>query len=88
MPGNRKLAGSNPQSSNPQSAQSLAIDRREPTLIHRFRRSNLELRGPSNDLKVGLRSPRGVESAPFSFVQIPNMLTKPAGGRAGGDSWG
>eukprot|EP00969_Alexandrium_andersonii_P362244 15459266-Alexandrium_andersonii.AAC.1 len=35
-------------------------------LQHRLRRSNLEPRGPGNDLESGLRSSRGVDSAPRS----------------------
>eukprot|EP00969_Alexandrium_andersonii_P217503 9607679-Alexandrium_andersonii.AAC.1 len=46
------------------------------TTQHRFRRSNLELHGPRNDLKTGLRSSRGVRSAQL-VVEIPNLLTKP-----------
>eukprot|EP00969_Alexandrium_andersonii_P143789 6358816-Alexandrium_andersonii.AAC.1 len=36
----------------------------------RFRRSNLELRGPWNGLKKGTRSSRGVRSAQL-FAQTP-----------------
>eukprot|EP00969_Alexandrium_andersonii_P057921 2551595-Alexandrium_andersonii.AAC.1 len=45
---------------------------------NRFRRSNLELRGPRSGLKNGPRSSRGVRSDPFCALN-PN---KPAG--AGG----
>eukprot|EP00969_Alexandrium_andersonii_P176143 7788374-Alexandrium_andersonii.AAC.1 len=38
------------------------------------RRSNLELRGPKNGLKLGPRSSQGVRSAAFS-AQIPNLRT-------------
>eukprot|EP00969_Alexandrium_andersonii_P041221 1807401-Alexandrium_andersonii.AAC.1 len=42
---------------------------------HRFRRSNLELRGPKNGLNIGLQRSRGVLSVP-QFAQIPNLPTK------------
>eukprot|EP00969_Alexandrium_andersonii_P250751 11082547-Alexandrium_andersonii.AAC.1 len=40
---------------------------------NRFRRSNLEVRGPRNGLKIGPPSSRGVRSAPF-LAQIPEIL--------------
>eukprot|EP00969_Alexandrium_andersonii_P154504 6829516-Alexandrium_andersonii.AAC.1 len=52
---------------NPQSAKR--------KIQNRFRRSNLEVRGPRNDSEIGPRSSRGVRSAPFS-AQIPNPPTK------------
>eukprot|EP00969_Alexandrium_andersonii_P307673 13600583-Alexandrium_andersonii.AAC.1 len=42
---------------------------------NRFRRSNLELRGPNNGLRIGARSSGGVRSAPFCAL-IPNLPTK------------
>eukprot|EP00969_Alexandrium_andersonii_P352610 15438051-Alexandrium_andersonii.AAC.1 len=53
---------------------------------NRFRRSDLEPRGPKDGLKSGPRSSRGVRSAPL-LAQIPNLPTKRAG-RAGGASRG
>eukprot|EP00969_Alexandrium_andersonii_P212485 9382552-Alexandrium_andersonii.AAC.1 len=44
------------------------------TIQTRFRRSNLEMRGPRNGLKDGTRSFRGVNSVPL-FAQIPNLHT-------------
>eukprot|EP00969_Alexandrium_andersonii_P356309 15446277-Alexandrium_andersonii.AAC.1 len=44
---------------------------------NRFTRSNLELRGPRNGLKIGTRSSRGVRAAPL-LAQIPNPPTKSA----------
>eukprot|EP00969_Alexandrium_andersonii_P373248 15483559-Alexandrium_andersonii.AAC.1 len=41
---------------------------------NRFRRAELELRGPRNDLEIDPRSSRGVRSVP-SFVEIPNLPT-------------
>eukprot|EP00969_Alexandrium_andersonii_P206079 9105514-Alexandrium_andersonii.AAC.1 len=52
---------------NPQSAKR--------KLQNRFRRSNLELRGPRNDQNIDPRSSRGVRSAQF-FALIPNQPTK------------
>eukprot|EP00969_Alexandrium_andersonii_P239657 10579424-Alexandrium_andersonii.AAC.1 len=51
---------------NPQSAV--------PKTQNRFRRSNLELRGPSG-LNMGPCNSRGVRSAPF-LAQNPNPPTK------------
>eukprot|EP00969_Alexandrium_andersonii_P203279 8982664-Alexandrium_andersonii.AAC.1 len=42
---------------------------------HRFKRSNLELRGPENARKIGNRNSQGVRSVPF-FAEIPNLPTK------------
>eukprot|EP00969_Alexandrium_andersonii_P308339 13629044-Alexandrium_andersonii.AAC.1 len=42
---------------------------------NRFLRSNLELRGPRKNLKIGPPSSRAVRSAPFS-AQSPNLPTK------------
>eukprot|EP00969_Alexandrium_andersonii_P191080 8440633-Alexandrium_andersonii.AAC.1 len=42
---------------------------------HRFRHSELELRGPRNGLKISPRSSRRVRSAP-RFVQFPNSRTQ------------
>eukprot|EP00969_Alexandrium_andersonii_P252895 11177405-Alexandrium_andersonii.AAC.1 len=50
-------------------------------------RSNLELRGPRNGLKVDPGSSGRVQSAPL-FAQMPNPPTKWAGGRARGASRG
>eukprot|EP00969_Alexandrium_andersonii_P171289 7571978-Alexandrium_andersonii.AAC.1 len=44
---------------------------------NRFRRSELELRGPRKDLDTGTRSSRGARSAPF-FALIANLTTKGA----------
>eukprot|EP00969_Alexandrium_andersonii_P362175 15459131-Alexandrium_andersonii.AAC.1 len=52
---------------NPQSAKR--------TLHYRFRRSELELRGPRNCLDIGSQSSRGVHSAHL-FVLIPNPPMK------------
>eukprot|EP00969_Alexandrium_andersonii_P084979 3748327-Alexandrium_andersonii.AAC.1 len=52
---------------------------------NRFRRSNLELRGPENDLKVNPRRSRPGDSAPFCALS-PMVTTRLAGGRAGGAS--
>eukprot|EP00969_Alexandrium_andersonii_P174463 7713710-Alexandrium_andersonii.AAC.1 len=54
---------------NPQSAMR--------KMKNRFRRSELELRGPRNDLRIGPRSSRGVRSAAF-LAQIPHLPTKRA----------
>eukprot|EP00969_Alexandrium_andersonii_P304909 13478451-Alexandrium_andersonii.AAC.1 len=54
------------------------------------RRSKLELRGPRNDLKIGLQSFRRVCSAPL-FAQMPNLPAKQAGWGTKGASrrvWG
>eukprot|EP00969_Alexandrium_andersonii_P272335 12035710-Alexandrium_andersonii.AAC.1 len=41
---------------------------------HRFRRSNLELRGPKSGLRLGPRSCQGVNSALF-LAQMPILPT-------------
>eukprot|EP00969_Alexandrium_andersonii_P282635 12494857-Alexandrium_andersonii.AAC.1 len=46
-------------------------------LQRRFKRSELELRGPMNGLNMGPRSSPGVSSASFS-AQIPNPRTNTA----------
>eukprot|EP00969_Alexandrium_andersonii_P210758 9308875-Alexandrium_andersonii.AAC.1 len=58
------------QCSNPPHPQSAM-----PNMQHRFRRSNLELRGPRNGLQIGPRSPPGEHAAPF-FAEAPNLTTK------------
>eukprot|EP00969_Alexandrium_andersonii_P328305 14507338-Alexandrium_andersonii.AAC.1 len=45
------------------------------SIQNRFRRSNLESRGPKNDLNISLRGARDVDSTPL-FAQIPNPSTK------------
>eukprot|EP00969_Alexandrium_andersonii_P311283 13754900-Alexandrium_andersonii.AAC.1 len=50
---------------------------------HCLRRSQLELRGPRNGLRVALRSSGGMRSA-LLLRQTPNLPTKPAGGCAVG----
>eukprot|EP00969_Alexandrium_andersonii_P070237 3099934-Alexandrium_andersonii.AAC.1 len=52
-----------------------------------LRRSKLELRGPRNGPKIAFQSSGRVRSV-RCFVQMPNPLTKRAGGRAGGASRG
>eukprot|EP00969_Alexandrium_andersonii_P369661 15475638-Alexandrium_andersonii.AAC.1 len=42
-----------------------------------FSRSELELRGPRNDLRIDHRSSRGVRSAPF-LAQMPGLTTRRA----------
>eukprot|EP00969_Alexandrium_andersonii_P254604 11253884-Alexandrium_andersonii.AAC.1 len=54
---------------------------------NRFRRSNLELRGPENDPKFQPRRPRPGGPVPFCALS-PMAATKQAGGRAGGASLG
>eukprot|EP00969_Alexandrium_andersonii_P283125 12516613-Alexandrium_andersonii.AAC.1 len=54
---------------------------------NRVKRSKHELRGPRKSLDIGPPNSRGVRSAPF-FAQMPNPVTKRAGGRAGGASRG
>eukprot|EP00969_Alexandrium_andersonii_P325407 14378695-Alexandrium_andersonii.AAC.1 len=48
-----------------------------------FRRSNLELCGPKDSLKIGRRSSRRLCSAQLFFARIPNLPTKagPEGAR-------
>eukprot|EP00969_Alexandrium_andersonii_P047928 2103263-Alexandrium_andersonii.AAC.1 len=53
-----------------------------PNMRNRIRRSEHELRGPTQGLEVGPRSSRGVPSAQ-SFTQMSNPPTKRAGERAG-----
>eukprot|EP00969_Alexandrium_andersonii_P143862 6361649-Alexandrium_andersonii.AAC.1 len=56
---------------------------RDRNIQNRFKRSNLELRGPKNGLKIGIRSSRGVRSAPC-FVEMP----KSADERGDPRGWG
>eukprot|EP00969_Alexandrium_andersonii_P021368 934499-Alexandrium_andersonii.AAC.1 len=52
---------------------------------HRFRRSELELHSPRQDLKLGPRSSCGVRSARL-FALIPNLPTKCTSECTGGTS--
>eukprot|EP00969_Alexandrium_andersonii_P221106 9764553-Alexandrium_andersonii.AAC.1 len=54
---------------------------------NRFRRSKLELRGPRKDLRIGskLHPTRPCPGGSASFCALnPMVMTKQAGGRAGG----
>eukprot|EP00969_Alexandrium_andersonii_P370051 15476435-Alexandrium_andersonii.AAC.1 len=48
---------------------------------NRFRHSELELRGPTNDLRSGPRSSRGVHSAPFYALSPMAVTRSTLGGR-------